>query len=390
MPGQRHGWTISWRKVKDTMHDGAVLNRWRLVLGKDADSELPLSEQRLVRMDESLDFLYGREVGEDVRTEDRQGGHEESRLTVPDWLREVRDLFPQETAEILQRHALDRYQMTELLTDREVLERMEPNTELLKTVLSLKSMMKGPVLDAARRVVQKVVDQLTKKLEQEIQRSALGKIDRKSRSSVRSIRNLDISRTIRKNLAHYDREAKRLMVEQLYFNGRVKQYNPWHVILVVDESGSMLSSVIHSAVMAGIFAKLPMLKTSLVIFDTSVVDLTGHVDDPVEALMSIQLGGGTDIGNALLYGEGLIENPHRTMVVLVSDLEEGGSPRKLYQVSADIIESGAKLIALTALDETASPIYDRTIAQNMAELGAYVGALTPLKLVDFMADIMRE
>lgn len=372
------------------MNDGAVLNRWRLVLGKDADSELPLSERRLIRMDETLDFLYSREVGEDVRQEDRKGGQGESCLTVPDWLREVRELFPQETAEILQRHALDRYQLTELLTDREVLESMEPNTDLLKTVLSLKGMMKGPVLDAARSVVQKVVDQLTKKLEQEIQCSALGKIDRKSHSNIRSIRNLDIPRTIRKNLAHYDRDKKRLMVEQIYFNGRVKQHVIWHVILVVDESGSMLPSVIHSAVMAGIFAKLPMFKTSLVIFDTNVVDLTGYVADPVEALMSIQLGGGTEIGNALIYSKGLIENPHRTMVVLVSDLEEGGSLSKLYRVSADIIESGAKLIALTALDETASPVYDRGVAQKMAELGAYVGALTPLKLVDFMADVMRE
>ena len=372
------------------MSDGAVLNRWRLILGKDADQELPLPNRQWIRMDEALDFLYRREAGEDVRTEDRQGGQGDSCLTVPDWLCEVQELFPQETAEILQRHALERYQLTELLANREVLDPMEPSTELLKTVLSLKGMMKGPVLDAARCVIQKVVNQLTQKLEQEIQRSALGKIDRRSRSSVRSIRNLDIARTIRKNLAHYDREEKRLMVEQLYFNGRVKQYNPWHVILVVDESGSMLSSVIHSAVMAGIFAKLPMLKTSLVIFDTNVVDLSDQVGDPVETLMSIQLGGGTDIGNALRYSEGLLENPRRTMVVLISDLGEGGNIRQLYQVSADIMESGAKLIALTALDDTASPCYDRTIAEKLADLGAYVGALTPLKLVDFMAEVMRE
>lgn len=372
------------------MNDGAILNRWRLVLGKNADSALPLSDGQLVRMDETLDFLYSREEQEDVRSDDLRGGQGESCLTVPKWLQEVRELFPQETAEILQRHALDRYQMTELLTKREVLERMEPNTQLLKAVMSLKGMMKGPVLKAARYVVAKVVEQLTKQLEQDIQRSALGKIDRKSRSSVRSIRNLDISRTIRKNLSHYDRKEKRLMVEQLYFNGRVRQYNPWHVILVVDESGSMLTSVIHSAVMAGIFAKLPMLRTSLVIFDTTVVDLSDRVDDPVETLMSVQLGGGTDIGNALLYSEGLIENPHRTMVVLISDLEEGMSPQRLYQTSIDIMESGAKLIALTALDDTATPVYDRTIAQKMADLGAYVGALTPLKLVDFMANVMRE
>ena len=207
---------------------------------------------------------------------------------------------------------------------------------------------------------------------------------------MRSLRNLDVPRTIRKNLAHYDTQAQRLVLEQIYFNGRIKRYNPWRVVLAVDESGSMLSSVIHSAVMAGIFAKLPMLDTRLVIFDTSVVDLSGYVDDPVETLMSIQLGGGTDIAKALAYCEGLIFSPHRTMVVLVSDLCEGGPRKNLYGVCHDIIESGAKLIALTALDENAAPAYDRSVAEALAGMGAYVGAMTPAKLADFMANVMRD
>lgn len=368
--------------------DGAALNRWRLVLGKNAQQQLSLTGSRLLRMDDALDFLYGRERGEDVR--DPQGGSGASQPTVAHWLSEVRALFPQETAEILQRHALDRYQLTELLSDREVLERMEPDQALLETVLSLKHMMKGPVLDAARRIVQRVAAQLTEQMRQDIQRSALGKLDRSSRSNVRSLRNLDIQRTIRKNLAHYDLEAQRLVLERVYFNGRIKRYNPWRVILAVDESGSMLSSVIHSAVMAGIFAKLPMLDTRLVIFDTSVVDLSGYVDDPVETLMSIQLGGGTDIAKAIAYCESLIAFPHRTMVVLVSDLCEGGPRKTLYGVCHDIIESGAKLIALTALDENAAPAYDRSVAEALAGMGAYVGAMTPAKLADFMASVMRD
>ena len=368
--------------------DGAALNRWRLVLGKNAQHQLSLTGSRLLRMDDALDFLYGRERGEDVR--DPQGGSGASQPTVAHWLSEVRTLFPQETAEILQRHALDRYQLTELLSDREVLERMEPDQALLETVLSLKHMMKGPVLDAARRIVRKVVAQLTETMRQDIQRSSLGKLDRSSRSNVRSLRNLDIPRTIRKNLAHYDLEARRLVLERVYFNGRIKRYNPWRVILAVDESGSMLPSVIHSAVMAGIFAKLPMLDTRLVIFDTNVVDLSGYVDDPVEALMSIQLGGGTDIAKALAYCGSLIAFPHRTMVVLVSDLCEGGSRKDLYGVCHDIIESGAKLVALTALDETAAPAYDRSVAEALAGMGAYVGAMTPARLADFMASVMRD
>ena len=179
------------------------------------------------------------------------------------------------------------------------------------------------------------------------------------------------------------------MLERVYFNSRVRRFSKWRVVIAVDESGSMLDSVIHSAVMAGIFASLPMLDTRLVIFDTQVVDLSGYLDDPVTTLMSIQLGGGTYIAGALQYCESLIENPHKTMVVLVSDLCEGGSIQGLLGVSRGMIESGAKLICLTALDMEANPVYDRHTAQKLADLGAYVGAMTPEALGDFMGKIMN-
>ena len=369
------------------------LNRWRLILGSYSRNQIGFGDGASLEngiscmdLEEALDFLYHREQGEDVR---RQGGTEASRLTAATWITRIRKLFPKETVEILERHALDRYGMTELLTDREVLEKLEPNQELLKTILQLKHLMKGDVLDTARRIVKQVAEEIAKKLNQDIRKSLLGKIDRSSSSPVRSIRNLDIQKTIRKNLKHYDRENNRLLLEQVYFNGRTRKYSQWRVVIAVDESGSMLDSVIHSAVMAGIFAKLPMLDTKLVIFDTQVVDLSSHLEDPVATLMSIQLGGGTFITGALQYCETLIDHPHRTMVVLVSDLCEGGSVSALLGVSRGIIESGAKLICLTALDMEANPVYDRHTAQKLADLGAHVGAMTPEALGDFMGKIMN-
>lgn len=369
------------------------INRWRLILGSFAKNQISFNKESAMEngiscmdLEEVLDFLYNREQGEDVR---KKGGTGGSNLTAATWITRIRKLFPKETVEILERHALDNYGMTELVTDREVLERLEPNQELLKTVLQLKHLMKGDVLDTARRIVRKVADDIAAKLNQDIRRSMLGKIDRNASSHVPSIRNLDIKKTIRKNLKHYDTENKRLMLEQVYFNSRTKKYSQWRVIIAVDESGSMLDSVIHSAVMAGIFAKLPMMDTRLVIFDTQVVDLSANLDDPVATLMSIQLGGGTYIAGALQYCETLIENPHKTMVVLVSDLCEGGSLHGLLGVGRGIIESGAKLICLTALDMDANPSYDRHTAQLMADLGAHVGAMTPEALGDFMGRLMN-
>lgn len=369
------------------------INRWRLILGSFAKNQISFNKESAMEngiscmdLEEVLDFLYNREQGEDVR---KKGGTGGSNLTAATWITRIRKLFPKETVEILERHALDNYGMTELVTDRQVLERLEPNQELLKTVLQLKHLMKGDVLDTARRIVRKVADDIAAKLNQDIRRSMLGKIDRNASSHVPSIRNLDIKKTIRKNLKHYDTENKRLMLEQVYFNSRTKKYSQWRVIIAVDESGSMLDSVIHSAVMAGIFAKLPMMDTRLVIFDTQVVDLSANLDDPVATLMSIQLGGGTYIAGALQYCETLIENPHKTMVVLVSDLCEGGSLHGLLGVGRGIIESGAKLICLTALDMDANPSYDRHTAQLLADLGAHVGAMTPEALGDFMGRLMN-
>lgn len=363
------------------------LNKWRLILGKNAQNQIGFhGDLRLMDMEEVLDYLYSREYGEEQGV--REGGNRNSSLTIPAWIEKIRRLFPKETIEIMERHALENYGMTELLTDREVLEKLEPNQELLKAVMGLKHLMKGEVLDTARRIVKKVADEMTERFLQDIKRSLFGSVNRQDSSPVKSARNLDVKKTIRANLKNYDKESERLYLKQIYFYSRCKRFNRWRVIICVDESGSMLDSVIHSAVMAGIFARLPMLDTKLVIFDTNVVDLSGYVEDPVETLMSVQLGGGTNIAGALAYCEGLVETPHRTMIVLVSDLYEGAGYHNLYAAARGILEQGTKLVALTSLDMEANPNYDRGAATRLADMGAHVAAMTPIGLADWIGKII--
>lgn len=366
------------------------LNKWRLILGKNSENHISFSGQysddiSYQNMEETLDFLYSHEFGDDVM----HSGSGESQLYVADWINEVRRLFPKKTVEVLEKQALDNFHLTELLTDKEVLSKMEPNTELLKTILQFKHLMKSDVVIEARRIIKKVVDEITEKLQTEIRRSLLGKINRNMPSNVKSIRNLDIKRTIRRNLKNYDTENKRLVLKDIYFNSRIQRYNKWNIIIAVDESGSMLDSVIYSAVMAGIFAKLPMIETKLVIFDTNVVDLSGYVDDPVEVLLGMQLGGGTDICKAIRYCESICSNPHETIFVTVTDLYEGGNVRELLKTCSDIITSGSKMIFLTALDRNANPAYDKTLGQELANLGAFVGAMTPEELGDYVGKMIR-
>lgn len=372
-----------------------ALNRWRLVLGSMSDNSLSFSgsDREIMSfedMEQLLDYLYSHAQGDDVRGEsisDRSGGLGESQLTAAKWITKVRELFPKQTAEVLERHALDEFKMTELLTDKKVLEQMKPDMSLLKTVLQLKHLMKGEVLETAKKIARAVAEELSEKLAQSTRQALTGRLDRNSRSPVRSARNIDIHKTIRRNLKNYDKENETLVLKDVYFSSRVKKYNKKTVIIAVDESGSMLGSVIYSAVMAQIISKLPFAEIKLVIFDTEIVDLSGMVEDPVEVMMSVQLGGGTDIGKALSYCESLIQTPSDTCVLCVTDLCEGGYPHILLNTAQNIMTSGAKLSFLTALDECANPVYDKNMGQLLADMGAFVGALTPDQLGDYIGRI---
>lgn len=385
------------------MNDDAQIAhaRWRLVLGRFAEDGLGCQLGSTdARMDAALDFLYGREYrGRGVRPGDRsgngdtpggrEGGTGPSIVYIPEWLSEVRTLFPRETVEVIERHALDRYGMTSLVTDPQVLEKLEPNVELLRTILSFKHLMPDRVLQMARRIVQQVVDDLKRRLEAEVRRVMWGKLNRFQHSPMRVAQNFDWRRTLRDNLKHVDPQSRRIMVERVHFFSRVERHLPWHVVLCVDQSGSMIGSVIHSAVMAGILAGLPTVKVSLVVFDTAVVDLSGHVDDPTEALMNVQLGGGTDIAGALQYCETLVEQPHRTVLIVVTDFFEGGLAARLVATVSKLRETGVRVLGLAALDSEAAPTYDKQMAERLVAVGAEIAALTPLQLAEWLIKVIR-
>lgn len=371
-------------------HDRISVNRWRLILGSYSGDSLNFyangDELRQFQdMEQLLDYLYSRAQGDDVReSENRCGGNEKSNLMAAEWITKIRELFPKQTAEVLESHALEKFGMTELLTDKEILERMTPDVNLLKTILQLKHLMKGDVLKTAENIADKVAKELSRKIENDVKRAVSGQLDRNSSSCVRSARNLDFKKTVQRNLKNYDRNSQHLIIKDLYFSNRIKKYNNKRVIIAIDESGSMLGSVIYSAVMAQIISSLPFAEIKLVIFDTSVVDLSGQADRPAQVLMSVQLGGGTNIGGALGYCETLIAVPNKTSVIVVTDLYEGMPENRLLNISRNIIQSGAKLNFLTALDEGANPAFDRRIGQKLADMGAFVGAVTPDKLGEYI------
>ena len=372
-----------------------TLNRWRLILGESAEEGLSNAEAydadhfEYTEIDEILGYLYNREYGEEQGYR-KEGGRGSSNLTVPNWLHKVRELFPKPTVELLEKQALDRYGLTELLTDKKLLESLEPNMNLLKNIMQFKGRMKGDVLRSAKEIVRTVVEDLQRKLESQTRASIMGKRSRYTPSSVRSLRNLNFKRTITKNLKNVDRANRRFVIDRLYFDGNIQPHNKWNVIIAVDESGSMMDSVIYSSVMASIFYRLNALRTHLFIFDTQVVDLSDRLDDPVDVLMSVQLGGGTHITKALRYGETLMDNPGKTIYILVSDLEEGYPIQQMYKACKDIMDAGCKLLVLTALDFNGDTVYNKHAAQTLTNMGAHVAAITPNELADWIGEMITS
>ncbi|MEU9874265.1 VWA domain-containing protein [Actinomadura sp. NPDC048021] len=378
------------------------LERWRLVLGAPAEPCTGALEGGAAERAAALGWLYGRDPelarrgvrrgsGGDGdaaagRSDDRTGGTGPSQLTTVDWLDAVHRLFPKETIERLERDAVERYEIHEIVTDPAVLERIEPDEALLRAVLRTKHLMNPEVLALARRIVEAVVRQLMERLATEVRQAFHGTRSRRP-SRVKNSRNFDFHGTVRANLAHYRPDERRLYIENPRFVSRTRRHvEQWQMILLVDQSGSMVGSVVHAAVTAACLWGLPGLKTHLVAFDTSVVDLSSDVTDPAELLMKVQLGGGTDIGRAVAYGAGLVENPRRAIVAVITDFYEGGSEHRLVEEVRRLVQQGTHVLGLAALDEAANPSYDRRTAQRLADEGAHVGAMTPGQLAEFVAE----
>ncbi|HEU5126818.1 MAG TPA: VWA domain-containing protein [Glycomyces sp.] len=368
----------------------ADLERWRLMLGPAAEQHTGGLSQEGEARDAALDWLYDRDGDHDQRDVRRGGvrgaGDEDSVLTTVDWLDQIHRLFPKETVERLERDAIERYEIDDIVTNADVLDRVEPNASLLKAVLRTKHLMNPQVLAAARRIVAEVVRQLVEQLSVEVRTVFTGSRARRP-SLHRRARDFDLRRTIKANLKHYDPETGRIAIERPHFHSRTsRRLEQWQMILVVDQSGSMAGSVIHSAVTASCLYALPGLKTHLVAFDTNVVDLTSDIDDPVELLMKVQLGGGTDIASAVDYAAGLIENPRRSIIALITDFYEGGNQARLVHTVKQLCEQGTEFLGLAALDEDANPFYNRELAGQLAAQGAHIGAMTPAHLAEFVAE----
>ncbi|MEM9452892.1 MAG: VWA domain-containing protein [Myxococcota bacterium] len=376
--------------------DRRSLLRWRLALGPEAEKAasacglgglggvageaVGLAAERLDDLDEAMGLVYG---------QGRQGGSGPSRPYIPTWLANLREFFGQEVVALVQKDAIERKNMQQLLFEPETLALLDRNVELVATLVSAKGMVPDKAKAMARQIVHEVVEQLRKKLESEVRTAIHGALRRDRSSPMKIMRNLDWKRTIARNLRGWDAQRRRLVPERFYFWANQRRRAEWDVALLVDQSGSMAQSVVYSSVMAAIFASLDVLRTRLLMFDTEVVDMTPVLDDPVEVLFTAQLGGGTDINRAVAYGqEHFIERPDKTLFILITDLYEGGDARQLVARMRKLVGSRVKVLVLLALSDTGHPSYDHGLAKTLTNLGIPCFGCTPNKLVAVMEKVL--
>lgn len=377
------------------MSDPVLLRRWRLALGRYAERSLPAGGMSGAerRADRALDYLYAREMerrglrrGEDARG--RTGSLDPSQLTPLGWLGELRELFPQSVCETVQAHAIDNLGMRELLSDPAVLDALEPNKDLLKSLIAFKGAADPAMREKIREVTRRIVEDIVRRLRHRVEAALAGQPNRFRRSQLKSMQNFDWRATIRDNLKNWDAKRGVIVADRLRFHGRSRRRLPRTIILCVDQSGSMLASTIYSAVMASILTALPAVEVKLIVFDTSIVDLSSEAHDPVEVLMSVQLGGGTNIAAAMEYCETLITQPTRTVFVLVSDFEEGGSVPHMLAATRRMASARVTLLGLGALSDDAAPVYDRRMAERLAACGMQVAALTPDRFAEWIGGVI--
>ncbi len=374
------------------------LRRWRLALGTTEKGGLDAllgGDDR--RIDDALSALYGSVVldappdDDDGALRDRKNvGRGPSRPVAARWLGEVRELFPSSVVKVIQREAFERLNMKSLLGDPEFLESVEPNVHLLATLASLRGAIPDSAKDAARRVVARVVEQLMARIEHRVQAAVRGAKNRGTRSRRPRFSDIDWARTIEANLRHYLPERGALIPERLVGFGRKKRASELDdIILCVDQSGSMLRSVIYASVFAAVLASIPTVSTKLVCYDTEVVDLSDQLSDPVEVLFGVQLGGGNDTPKALAYCEQLIRRPEQTHLILISDLFEGSLSQDMIERLGRFVAAGVRLVVLLSLDDEGRSSYDTENAKAIAAMGVAVFACTPERFPELMGAALR-
>ncbi len=376
--------------------DVEQVKRWRLILGASSQeklgnccSDMELSSEQM-EMDQALAAIYDETEGSTESRGKRGAGLGGSAPRLAKWLGDIRTYFKEDVVCIIQQDAIEKKGLKQLLFEPETLKTIQPNVQLVGTLMSLGGQIPERTKETARMVVQAVVDEIKLQLEQQIRQAIMGAINRRQHTPLPSANSIDWKWTIGRNLKNFQPDLGTIVPERVYFYSRAERTNSWTVIVDMDQSGSMADSVVYGAIMGSIFASLPALKTHVIAFDTEVVDLTEKCgDDPVNMLFGVQLGGGTDINKSVAYCQKFIEDPARTLFIMITDLYEGGNQAQLVRRLEEMVGNGVKCICLLALADHGKPMFDESLAKKLASIGIPCFACNPSRMPELLDKALR-
>jgi Mg-chelatase subunit ChlD len=362
------------------------VQRWRLLLGRETE-RLPSRQRRLAT---ALDELYGVGRGEGAYTVDHggRGGREEAYPQVRDWLDDLEALFGAEVRDEVLARAAERGRLDTLLAVDP--DGVRPSVDLLHAVLSLAGGLPEARLARLRPLVARLTAELTAQLARRI-RPALTGLGT-PRPTRRPTGRLDLAGTVRRNLHTVRADAGgrwQVIPERPVFRSPGRRSVDWQVILLVDVSGSMEASTTWAALTAAVLAGVPALRTHFVTFSTEVVDLTDRVTDPLSLLLEVRVGGGTHIAAGLRYARQITVVPARTLVITISDFEEGFAVGDLLSAVRALADDGVTLLGCASLDDRGRPRYSTGIAAQLVGAGMPVAALSPTELARWIGDQIR-
>ena len=367
------------------------LTRWRLILGSETEGSFAgmgggaLSREELL-MDSALAAIYGG-PGESFGGGGAGGGPSSPHISK--WLGDLRSLFDPEIVAVVQGDAIERKGLRQLLLEPELLEDLEPDLNMASTLLMLKDQIPKKSKESARRFIRRIVEAINQMLESDVRRAVTAALNRRAHSPLPSAAAIDFPYTIRRNLRNYNAELRTVVPERVWFFDRSSRVNRWHVILDIDQSGSMGQSILYSSVMACILASMSAVRTSVVAFDTQVTDLTELCQDPVDLLFGFQMGGGTDIAKSIAYCQGLVESPAKTLFFLISDLEEGGNRAGLLRRLEELKDAGVTVVVLLAIADGGRPYYDAQTAGRIAAMDIPCFACAPERLPELLERALK-
>lgn len=386
------------------MVDMEQLKRWRLILGSSAEDALAEQTGGLISldgdermMDEALGAIYDNTAGigeqqlaPGIGGAKRSAGKGASSLKLAKWLADIRTYFQEDVVSVIQTDAMEKKGLKQLLFEPEILKNLQPSIELVGMLMALKGRIPERTKETARQLVKSVVDDINRRLENDIRRAVSGALNRREHSPIPGAASIDWKYTINRNLKNYSLQYGKIIPEKFYFFSRASRRNNWHVILDMDQSGSMADSIVYGSVTGSIFAGMAALKTKVVAFDTEIVDLSDQFNnDPVDMLFGIQLGGGTDINKSVAYCQQYITDPARTIFILLSDLYEGGNQAALIRRMTDMHGSGVRVICLLALSDKGVPSYDEALARKLSKIGIPCFACTPALLPELVEGALK-